>query len=208
MFAFSKTVPSAVRNLLARRERAAVLMAALALCAAPVCSAQIQVQTKTLGNGMKLLVQEDASIPNIAVYTFYKVGSRNEHEGITGLSHFFEHMMFNGARKYGKGEFDAALDNAGGNNNAYTTTDDTVYQDWTPASALELVMDAESDRMENLQFIPEVVESERQVVYSERTTATPARCARRWKRRHLRVRRTTGLWLAGPRTLRAGRSTT
>lgn len=117
---------------------------------------------------MKLLVQEDNSIPNIAVYTFYRVGSRNEHEGITGLSHFFEHMMFNGAKKYGKGEFDAALDNAGGTNNAYTSTDVTVYQDWTPASALELVMDAESDRMENLAFVPSVVESERQVVYSER----------------------------------------
>ena len=150
----------------------ATLAAVLGLAAARQMPAEIHVETKTLANGMKLLVQEDPSIPNIAVYTFYRVGSRNEHEGITGLSHFFEHMMFNGAKKYGKGEFDAALDNAGGTNNAYTTTDDTVYEDWTPASALELVMDAESDRMENLQFIPEVVESERQVVYSERRLRT------------------------------------
>lgn len=147
---------------------AALVASGLALSATPAAGAQIQVQSKTLPNGMKLLVQQDDSIPNIAYYTFYKVGSRNEHEGITGLSHFFEHMMFNGSKKYGKGEFDAALDSAGGTNNAYTTQDNTVYQDWTPASALELVMDAEADRMENLAFVPAVVESERQVVYSER----------------------------------------
>ena len=154
------------------RSAALGLAAVLALGPGHPASAQVQVQSKTLPNGMKVLVQEDSSIPNIAFYTFYKVGSRNEHEGITGLSHFFEHMMFNGAKKYGKGEFDAALDNAGGNNNAYTSTDVTVYQDWTPASALELVMDAEADRIENLAFIPAVVDSERQVVYSERRLRT------------------------------------
>ena len=59
------------------------------------------VNTFTLTNGMKFLVVEDFSIPNANMYLFYKVGSRNEHQGITGLSHFFEHMMFNGAKKYG-----------------------------------------------------------------------------------------------------------
>ncbi|MEJ7912460.1 MAG: insulinase family protein, partial [Chitinophagaceae bacterium] len=59
------------------------------------------VKTFTLKNGMKFLVLEDNSIPNANMYLFYKVGSRNEHPGITGLSHFFEHMMFNGAQKYG-----------------------------------------------------------------------------------------------------------
>lgn len=143
-------------------------LAAAAILSVPSARAQIHVESKTLANGMTVLVQEDNSIPNIAFYTFYRVGSRNEHEGITGLSHFFEHMMFNGAKKYGKGEFDAALDNAGGTNNAYTSTDVTVYQDWTPSGALELVMDAEADRIQNLAFVPAVVESERQVVYSER----------------------------------------
>lgn len=148
-----------------------LLVASLALAIAactPLAVAQIAVESHTLPNGMTLLVQEDPSIPNIAFYTFYRVGSRNEHEGITGLSHFFEHMMFNGARKYGKGDFDAALDNAGGNNNAYTSSDDTVYQDWTPASALELVFDLEADRIQNLAFDPAVIQSEREVVYSER----------------------------------------
>jgi zinc protease len=147
------------------------LAATAALLGAAFVSAQaqgIQVQSKTLPNGMKILVQEDASIPNIAFYTFYRVGSRNEHEGITGLSHFFEHMMFNGAKKYGHGEFDSALDNAGGSNNAYTQHDMTVYTDWTPSSALELLFDVEADRIQYLAFDPKVIDSGRQVVYSER----------------------------------------
>ena len=60
------------------------------------------VHTVTLNNGMKIIVLEDHSIPNANMYLFYKVGSRNEYPGITGISHFFEHMMFNGAKKYGK----------------------------------------------------------------------------------------------------------
>jgi zinc protease len=96
------------------------------------------------------------------------VGSRNEHEGITGLSHFFEHMMFNGAKKYGPGQFDKAMEGAGGNNNAYTSNDETVYQDWFPSSQLELIFDLEADRVQNLAFDPKIVDSERQVVYSER----------------------------------------
>src|SRR4051812_34520928 len=71
----------------------------------------------TLKNGMKVLVQEDRSIPNVALYIFYRIGSRNEHTGATGLSHFFEHMMFNGAKKYGPGEFDHTMEAAGGSNN-------------------------------------------------------------------------------------------
>src|ERR1035438_4241289 len=60
------------------------------------------VRTETLQNGMKILIQEDHNIPNVAMYFFFRIGSRNEHPGTTGLSHFFEHMMFNGAKKYGR----------------------------------------------------------------------------------------------------------
>jgi zinc protease len=148
--------------------RKRVLLPLLIACLPALHAQTLEIQTHQLANGMKILVQEDPSIPNIAFYTFYRVGSRNEHEGITGLSHFFEHMMFNGARKYGKGEFDHAMEGAGGNNNAYTSNDVTVYQDWVPASALELIFDLEADRIQYLAFDPKVVESERQVVYSER----------------------------------------
>jgi zinc protease len=117
---------------------------------------------------MKVLVEEDHTIPTVALYLFFQVGSRNERPGITGLSHFFEHMMFNGSRKYGPGEFDRQMEKNGGSNNAYTTKDTTVYTDWFPPAALELMMDMESDRMANLTLDPKSVESERGVVYSER----------------------------------------
>src|SRR5438128_1407854 len=126
------------------------------------------VKTTTLSNGMKILVQEDHAIPNVAMYFFFKIGSRNEHPGTTGLSHFFEHMMFNGAKKYGPKQFDIEMEKAGGRNNAYTSEDVTVYTDWFPSAALELMFDMEADRMQNLAFDPKIVESERGVVYSER----------------------------------------
>lgn len=126
------------------------------------------VRTATLDNGMKILVQEDHAIPTVALYLFYKVGSRDERPGITGISHFFEHMMFNGSRKFGPGEFDRLMEENGGSNNAYTTKDVTVYTDWFPPTALNLMMDMESDRMAHLTLDPKIVESERGVVYSER----------------------------------------
>lgn len=162
-----------------KSRRIARAIGPLVLAALPVLSALAQssgvhypVVEHTTPNGMKVLVSEDPTIPNIAVYTFFRVGSRNEHEGITGISHFFEHMMFNGAQKYGHGDFDKTLELAGGNNNAYTSNDLTVYQDWTPASALETVFDLEADRIQYLAFDPEVIKSERQVVYSERRLRT------------------------------------
>ncbi len=128
----------------------------------------IDIKTYTLKNGMKILVHEDNSIPNAAMYIFYRIGSRNERPGTTGLSHFFEHMMFNGAKKYGPGDFDRVMEANGGTNNAYTNRNLTVYQDWFPTSQLELIFDLESDRIENLSIDPKIVESERGVVYSER----------------------------------------
>src|SRR5690606_23658880 len=129
------------------------------------------IKTFTLKNGMKFLVLEDPSIPNANMYLFYKVGSRNEHPGITGLSHFFEHMMFNGSEKFGPKMFDQTMEQNGGANNAYTTQDVTVYTDWFPASAMETMFDLESDRIANLSIDPKMVESERGVVLSERSTS-------------------------------------
>jgi zinc protease len=137
-----------------------------------VANAQtFDVKTHTLKNGMKILVQEDHSIPNVALYIFYRIGSRNERPGTTGLSHFFEHMMFNGAKKYGPGQFDHVMEVAGGENNAYTTQNDTVYQDWFPRSALPTIFDLESDRIRDLSFDPKMIASERGVVASERRTS-------------------------------------
>ncbi len=150
-----------------------ILCVALFLCGgATVSLAQQQqefpVATRTLKNGMKVLVQTDHNIPNIALYIFYRIGSRNERPGTTGISHFFEHMMFNGAKKYGPGDLDKVMEANGGSNNAYTTRDVTVYQDWFPRSALPLIYDIESDRIRDLSFDPEKIKSEREVVASER----------------------------------------
>jgi zinc protease len=141
---------------------------ALLIFAASVSAQTFDVKTRTLKNGMKILVQEDHSIPNATMYIFYRVGSRNERPGTTGLSHFFEHMMFNGAKKYGPGEFDRAMEAGGGSNNAYTNNNVTVYQDWFPSSALDLIFDLEADRIQYLSFDPKIIESERGVVANER----------------------------------------
>jgi zinc protease len=131
-----------------------------------------QVRTTTLANGMKVIVWTDRDIPNIALYNWVRVGSRNEVPGITGLAHFFEHMMFNGTSKRAPGEFDRLMEAQGGSNNAFTSDDLTVYQDWIPRTALDLVFDLEADRLANLSFDPKVIESERGVVYSERRLRT------------------------------------
>jgi zinc protease len=129
-----------------------------------------QVHSFTLPNGMKFIVLESQAIPNANMYTFWKVGSRNEAPGITGLSHFFEHMMFNGSKNYGPKMFDRTMEAQGGSNNAYTTNDVTVYTDWFPASSLETIFKLESDRIAHLSIDPKMVASERGVVLSERST--------------------------------------
>lgn len=143
------------------------------LCCAGLARAQNKpedVKTFTLNNGMKVLVLEDHSIPNANMYLFWKVGSRNEYPGITGLSHFFEHMMFNGSKKYGPKMFDRTMEASGGSNNAYTTENLTVYTNWFPSSALETIFDLEADRIADLALDDQMVESERGVVLSERST--------------------------------------
>ena len=119
---------------------------------------------------MDFIVLEDHSIPNANMYIFWQVGSRNEYPGITGLSHFFEHTMFNGAKKYGPKQFDRVMEANGGANNAYTTENVTVYTDFFPKSALELIFDLEADRIAHLSFDDQMIESERGVVLSERIT--------------------------------------
>jgi predicted Zn-dependent peptidase len=113
------------------------------------------------------LLPSDA-VPTCSYYTFFKVGARNERPGITGISHLFEHMMFNGAKKYGPGQFDRVLESSGGTSNAYTSNDLTVYYEDFMAEALERVIDLESDRMKALRVTPKMLESERKVVMEER----------------------------------------
>lgn len=126
------------------------------------------IKVHTLDNGLKVLLLEDHNIPNVALYTFFRVGSRNERVGLTGVSHFIEHMMFNGTDKFKPGEFDRRMEFMGGSNNAYTGQDVTAYTDWFPTAALEPMIEMEADRMQGSTFAPQVLESERGVVASER----------------------------------------
>jgi zinc protease len=128
------------------------------------------IKSVTLDNGLEIIVWPDHDIPNVALYCFVRAGGRNEYPGITGLSHFFEHMMFNGTDDLEPGEFDRIMEAAGGQNNAYTSNDITVYQDWFPRSALETVFELEAERLQDLAFVPEAVQSERGVIISERRT--------------------------------------
>lgn len=157
-----------------KKSRSMIMLAlAVVLLERPAKAQQeFPVVARTLKNGLRVLVQTDHTIPNVALYIFYRIGSRNEHPGTTGLSHFFEHMMFNGAKKYGPGELDKVMEANGGSNNAYTTRDVTVYQDWFPRTALPLILDIEADRIKDLSFDPKKIESERQVVASERRLRT------------------------------------
>jgi len=147
-----------------------LLVATLLLIGAGAAAAEFTHDVKEfqLQNGLKILILENHAAPVATYYTFFKVGSRNERPGITGISHFHEHMMFNGAKKYGPKMFDLMLESNGGYSNAYTSNDVTAYyQDFT-SSILDLIVDLESDRMASLAFDPTMVASEINVVREER----------------------------------------
>lgn len=131
-----------------------------------------EVRQHDLPNGLKVLLVPRHNIPSVALYTFFRVGSRNERVGLTGVSHFIEHMMFNGSKNVPPGEFDRIMEFHGGSNNAYTGDDMTAYTDWFPPEALEPMIRIEADRMQGLLFDPKVLESERGVVANERRLTT------------------------------------
>ncbi|MFL5319905.1 MAG: M16 family metallopeptidase [Myxococcaceae bacterium] len=134
----------------------------------PALSALVDITEATLPNGLKVRLWPNHDAPVMSLYIFFNVGSRNERPGITGISHLFEHMMFNGSKKYGPKMFDLTLESNGGRSNAYTTTDMTVYYEDFAAEALETVLDLESDRMRALSINDKSLASEREVVKEER----------------------------------------
>lgn len=121
-----------------------------------------------LPNGLRVIFVENHKLPILSYYTYYEVGGRYESKGITGASHFLEHLMFKGAKKYGPGKFDGIIEAAGGRTNAYTSFDSTVYYNNIPSKLLETVIDLEADRMANLLLEPIGFEKERMVVFEER----------------------------------------
>ncbi len=137
-------------------------------------SAQVSTQIRfpvekyVLDNGLTVLIHEDHSLPILSFHQWFRVGSKDEQPGRTGLAHFFEHLMFKGTTKYDGDEFDRMIQANGGSNNAFTSKDYTGYYVNLPSDKLELAIDIESDRMRNLVFDQKEIDSEREVVKEER----------------------------------------
>ncbi len=144
------------------------LFITLAALATLVCPAYAEVGEYVLPNGLKLLVVEDHTSPLVVSQIWYRVGSRNEKSGTTGVSHVLEHMMFKGTEKYGPGEVSREVMRYGGTDNAFTSKEYTAYFQILPSDRLELSFDIESDRMQNLLLKPEETVAERNVVMEER----------------------------------------
>ena len=121
-----------------------------------------------LENGLQLLILEDHAVPLVTVQVWYRVGSRNERPGITGISHFLEHLMFKGTPKYGPGLYTQLIQRYGGTQNAFTSYDMTAYYSVLPSARLELALDLEADRMAHLLLDPNEIKAEREVVKEER----------------------------------------
>lgn len=121
-----------------------------------------------LDNGLTILLKEIHSAPVISHWLWYRVGSRNEQPGKTGVSHWVEHMQFKGTAKYPSEMMDKLISRQGGHMNAFTYLDWTAFYETMPADKIDLAIEMEADRMTNSLFDSEEVESERMVVISER----------------------------------------
>ena len=121
-----------------------------------------------LGNGLTVLTLVDRSAPTVSYHTWFRVGSRHERPGKTGLAHLFEHLMFSETRNHPHGDFDRLMERAGAEANAATWTDWTCYYENAPRNALPLLIELEADRMSNLVLRVPQVTSEKEVVANER----------------------------------------
>jgi zinc protease len=128
----------------------------------------LDIKAFQLDNGLEVLILEDHAVPLVTVQVWYRVGSRNERPGITGISHFLEHVMFKGTPKYGPGMYSQLIQRYGGTQNAFTSYDTTAYYSVLPAARLELALELEADRMTNLLLDPGEIKAEREVVKEER----------------------------------------
>ncbi len=126
---------------------------------------------QALSNGLTVFIREHHQNPVAAFFIFYRVGARYEVPGLTGVSHWVEHMMFKGTPKFGKGQLDKLVSKNGGYWNGFTSEDLTAYYAVLPADRIELAAEIEADRMANCLFDPAEVASERNVIISEREGA-------------------------------------
>jgi zinc protease len=149
---------------------------ALAVVAPHVTVAPLTFQHAVLGNGLQVYSIEDHSSPTVAVQVWYHVGSKDDPNQRSGFAHLFEHMMFKGNEHLTPDTFEQLTENIGGENNAYTAPDVTVYHEVVPSNYLEPILWAEAERMSSLAINDENFKSERDVVkeeYRQRIAANP-----------------------------------
>jgi len=136
-------------------------------------SLSIKPKEYVLKNGLKVIVVEDHTTPTVTFQIWYKVGSMDETFGKTGISHLLEHMMFKGTEKYGPGMFSKIVSLNGGQENAFTSKDYTVYfENWGDSKKIDISMELESDRMVNLKLTEDEFKREKMVVMEERRLRT------------------------------------
>ena len=149
-----------------------VFLLVVSLLAPPGAPAADRVVAATLDNGLRVLLLEDHRSPIVSFQVWYRVGSRNEQRGATGIAHFLEHMMFKGTPTRGPKQFARLVEENGGQDNAFTSQDVTSYFVDIAADKLDLVIELEADRMQNLLLDAKQIASEREVVIEERRTRT------------------------------------
>lgn len=154
--------------------RAACLLVAAALGALSPAT-EASTEESHLANGMRVVVKTDRRAPVVVVMLWYKVGSVDEVNGVTGVAHVLEHMMFKGTKSIKAGEFSRIISSAGGRDNAFTSHDATGYFENLQSSQLELALKLEADRMNNLVLSPEEFSKEIKVVMEERRWRTEDR---------------------------------
>jgi len=148
------------------------LLSIVLLLAASAAPAADRVVASTLDNGLRVLLLEDHRSPIVSFQVWYRVGSRDEHRGATGIAHFLEHLMFKGTPARGPKQFARLVEENGGQDNAFTSQDVTSYFVDIAADKIDLVIELEADRMQNLLLDPKEINAEREVVIEERRTRT------------------------------------
>ena len=146
----------------------AVAAAAKRKAAAKFVVPKVEVVSWELPNGLKVLFLPNHKAPIATVQVFYHVGSKDEHVGIRGVAHMFEHMMFKGTEHVAPEEHARLLKEVGGQVNAFTTEDLTAYHDTVPPSYVGFAMQLEAERMRSLKLFPAIIDSERKVVEEEK----------------------------------------
>jgi zinc protease len=134
----------------------------LAVLASPAVAQEVT--TATLDNGMEVVVIEDHRAPVAVHMVWYRTGSADEPPGVSGVAHFLEHLLFKATDDMESGEFSRVVAENGGTDNAFTSFDYTAYHQRVAADRLELMMQMEADRMNDLRLTPEDIETERQVI--------------------------------------------